>query len=255
MPEEPHWSNEAVISALRDWARRYGQAPSAEDWDRARARRQGRTDRLARLDAHPSSVPGVSTVIRRFGTWKAAVSAAGLHPRSATRRLDTDRLRETVELYTNGLSTLEVAERLRLAPKTVRDRLHAADVALRPSRRWSDRRVLDADLEAAVVAASVAGATQPELQDRFALSRRQVGELLKRHEIAGGPLVRYIRAHKSELDEGELTARQRAVIELLVTQRLGHRQAAERLGISSSTLYADVRQIAQRLQQQGEPSP
>ena len=109
------------------------------------------------------------------------------------------------------------------------------------------RRDVDAELEAAVVAASVAGATQPELRDRFALSKRQVSALLARDGIAGGPAMRHIHAKRSLVEDLDLSARERAVVDLVVVQRCGRRQAAAQLGISTRTLETDLKRIAQRL--------
>jgi hypothetical protein len=66
-----------------------------------------------------------------------------------------------------------------IGPKTVRDRLHAAGVPLRPPRPRTrpPRRAADREVEAAVVAASLAGASQRELAERFALSPRPLLEL------------------------------------------------------------------------------
>src|SRR4051794_17977750 len=65
--------------------------------------------------------------------------------------------------------------------------------------------------------------------------------------IAGGRLRRHIRAQRSRLDERELSARQRAVLELVILQKRTHRQAAEQLGIRRSTIFKDLTAIARRL--------
>src|SRR3954452_933472 len=83
---EVRWAEATVVAALRDWAQRYGEVPTAQDWDRSRARRHGEAARLARLNAHPTPVPSVSTVLGRFGSWKAAVATAELPARSRMRR-------------------------------------------------------------------------------------------------------------------------------------------------------------------------
>jgi len=246
--EELRWTEAAVIGALRDWAQRYGEAPTAVDWDRSSAYRQGGAARVARLAEHPTPVPSVSTVLARFGSWKAAVAAAGLRPRSEARRLDADQLRETVALYESGLPTVEVAARLGIAPKTVRDRLHGAGVALRPAPPRATRSP-DAELDAAVLAASRERATQRQIADRLGVSTHQVREILTRHDLTGGPVTRQLRTQLARLEELELTARQRDVIELVVAQRRTHADAAQQLGISPSTIADNLKAASIRLQQ------
>ena len=88
MSDGVRWTEAAVIAALREWAQRYGEAPTAIDWDRSTAYRHGGAAKVARLVEHPTPVPSTSTVIARFRSWKAAIAAADLEPRSAARRLD-----------------------------------------------------------------------------------------------------------------------------------------------------------------------
>ena len=76
-------TDEDILEAIRDWARRYGEPPATSDWSPARARNQGQEWRAQRYLA--GDWPSVSTVIRRFGTFGAAVRAAGLEPRPRGR--------------------------------------------------------------------------------------------------------------------------------------------------------------------------
>jgi hypothetical protein len=76
-------SDEDVLDAIREWARRYGEPPATSDWSPARARSAGQQWRAERYLA--GDWPSVSTVIRRFGTFGAAVRAAGLEPRPRGR--------------------------------------------------------------------------------------------------------------------------------------------------------------------------
>ena len=94
-----------------------------------------------------------------------------------------------------------------------------------------------------MLAASRDGATQREIADRLGLSLHFVQEALRRGGVSGGPLVRRLRAQRSRIDELELTDRQRDVIELVVAQRRTQRDAAERLGITPSTAYADLKAV------------
>ena len=247
MPNKVPWTQTTVVAALRDWVQRYGETPTAVDWDRSKARRAGEPQRLARLAEHPSELPSVSNVLARFGSWKAAVQAAGLAPRSQTRRLPDGDLRETAALYESGLSTLQVAERLGLAPKTVRDRLHASGIALRQPRPRS-RAMPEPACETGVLEASRDGATQREIAARFGISLYRTQQILARHDIARGPLARRLRGRLSRIDDLGLTARQRIIIELVLAQRQTQRETAEQLAISPTTVTAELRRVAARLQ-------
>jgi hypothetical protein len=64
-----------VLAAIQEWARRYGEPPSAVDWNPALARRQGRQERAERHGA--GDWPYYSTVVNLCGGWNAAITAAG----------------------------------------------------------------------------------------------------------------------------------------------------------------------------------
>jgi hypothetical protein len=64
------WTRELIVYAIDLWARRHLRAPTAEQWSRAGA-------------DHPSR----QTVQRVFGTWNAAIAAAGYVPRRPGRPL------------------------------------------------------------------------------------------------------------------------------------------------------------------------
>jgi hypothetical protein len=54
------WSRERIVVAIECWADEYGEPPSRRDWRRAR-------------DGYPSA----DSVKRHFGSWRAAMAAAG----------------------------------------------------------------------------------------------------------------------------------------------------------------------------------
>jgi hypothetical protein len=95
-------SDEAILDAIRAWARRYGEPPAWADWSPARARRQGQEWRAERYLS--GDWPSSNTVVRRFGTFGAAVAAAGLEPRPRGRHTAA---REALPSQTR----LELAER------------------------------------------------------------------------------------------------------------------------------------------------
>jgi|1185.fasta_scaffold128385_1 hypothetical protein len=84
MARPTRWTPAEIIAAINDWAERYGQPPARIDWERHMIRRRGHAAKLARLDAHPRPVPGATPVLERFGSWKAALAAAGHTPRHPT---------------------------------------------------------------------------------------------------------------------------------------------------------------------------
>ncbi len=71
---------EAILTALLEWTRRYGDVPTMADWDPARARRLGQEWRTARY--HQGDWPSAASVRFHFGSFAKAVDAAGLVPRS-----------------------------------------------------------------------------------------------------------------------------------------------------------------------------
>jgi hypothetical protein len=58
-----HWTSELIVYAIELWHRQHLRTPTTDEWDRAGPN-------------HPSRV----SVIRRFGSWNAAMAAAGFRP-------------------------------------------------------------------------------------------------------------------------------------------------------------------------------
>jgi hypothetical protein len=70
------WNRELIAYAIELWHRNHLTAPSQDDWERAGS-------------DHPCRL----TVLRVFGTWNAAISAAGLAPRPRGRNRRWSRTR------------------------------------------------------------------------------------------------------------------------------------------------------------------
>jgi hypothetical protein len=74
---------EAIVDALIEWTRRYGDVPTMADWDPARARRLRQDWRIARF--HQGDWPSARSVALHFGSFARAAEAAGLVPRPSGR--------------------------------------------------------------------------------------------------------------------------------------------------------------------------
>jgi Homing endonuclease associated repeat len=64
------WTRENIVYAIELWHRRHLYAPTVEEWEQAG-------------DDHPCR----QTVLRVFGSWSAAIRAAGLRPRARGEHL------------------------------------------------------------------------------------------------------------------------------------------------------------------------
>src|SRR4051794_5642152 len=73
------WAEERVVAALRAWADETGRAPRSYDWSPASARAGGFPLAGAQKweREHPRW-PHHALVVSRFGSWRAALEAAGL---------------------------------------------------------------------------------------------------------------------------------------------------------------------------------
>jgi hypothetical protein len=121
------WTREAIVLAIQEWAEDHGGVPPrAGDW-------KSRTDERR--------WPYVFSVTTYWGSWNAAIQAAGFEPRRngcyGRPGEDPAEVRRTVELYRSGLSCAQVAAVLGdISASGVRDRLVAAGEPRRePGRR------------------------------------------------------------------------------------------------------------------------
>lgn len=147
-----------ILDSFAEWAALFGGPPTATDWNRGLARRNGRLDLIERYELTGRPWPSVSLVMNRFGSWNAGVAAAGFEPIAAgywrypeahritvtaesRRRFGTDeRQAQVAALYREGLTVPAIAERLGAPVGTVgRDvhqlRAEGHDLPYRDARR------------------------------------------------------------------------------------------------------------------------
>src|SRR3954467_11637144 len=115
------WTESLIIEAINDWVARYGEVPGRIGWGGGMRRRRGYEAKLDRLRSHSRPVPTPTPVLARFGSWEAALAAAGYRPRSPPYKPNPAGGAATVALYESGLSIARIAEQLEVDTKTVRE--------------------------------------------------------------------------------------------------------------------------------------
>lgn len=78
------WTRDSVIAAIHRWSDLYGQPPAAGDWNLSLARSRGWDIAVRRF--RDGRWPCSSTVCEVFGSWNAAIAAAGFEPRRVGQR-------------------------------------------------------------------------------------------------------------------------------------------------------------------------
>jgi hypothetical protein len=80
--EKTIWTRDAILAAIHAWADVYGEPPAAPDWRPNNARNQLHDDaRARRFEDANGRWSWADTAIREFGSWNAAIAAAGYEPR------------------------------------------------------------------------------------------------------------------------------------------------------------------------------
>lgn len=74
------WTRERIVEAVILWNDRYGAPPTAFDWNAAWARKHNDSRALDFL------WPWIGTVQNKFGSWNAAIAAAGFSTREPGKR-------------------------------------------------------------------------------------------------------------------------------------------------------------------------
>jgi hypothetical protein len=128
------WSREAIILAIQEWADEHGGVPpSATDWNRHQAQGRGMDEGVDewRSGAWPSTV----TVQNYFGSWNAAIEAAGFTPTPSGHYgrdgEDPQIIAEIAERYRQGESGWALAKAYNCTPCAIYYRLDKAGVERR----------------------------------------------------------------------------------------------------------------------------
>ena len=82
-----------VIHAIQRWVGLYGKPPTAMDWDLSTARSKAVPERLAEIEERHRGHdwPYPENAQRLFGSWNAAIRAAGFEPVRPGQRRDPER--------------------------------------------------------------------------------------------------------------------------------------------------------------------
>jgi hypothetical protein len=120
------WSRDTVLQALRNWMRETGRPPKAEEW--SPPTRAGVSKRPSRPGvAAAPRWPSPTTVRRYFGSWSAALEAAGMRRESlAPWELSLgERVAAARRLFARGVKATEIGQELGVTAATVRKYLRA----------------------------------------------------------------------------------------------------------------------------------
>jgi hypothetical protein len=105
------WTREAVVEAIRDWAQRHGQQPGVK----------------VALSRKRDGLPPYSIVAREFGSWNAAIEAAGFKPVPAYSRgpltTSLDDYERTAQMYRDGVPLDAIAREFGITAQGVQYRL------------------------------------------------------------------------------------------------------------------------------------
>jgi AcrR family transcriptional regulator len=118
------WDQAAIRDALRDWLAQTGQVPRRNDWSGERADQAGGAQRTW-MREHPRW-PSSSCVAAHFGSWSAALDAAGLPARKLTFETSVaDRVTTARRLAAGGMTIRAIARALGVSRSSVHNYLQA----------------------------------------------------------------------------------------------------------------------------------
>lgn len=124
------WTPQTVVDAIRAWASKYGEPPSAAEW----------TPGMRGFDAEryysdAPVIPPASVVQAECGSWNAAIRLAGFTPRPpgcyGRRGEDPEFRASLAERYRKGESAGEIASAVGMSRKGVEYLLHREGVRMR----------------------------------------------------------------------------------------------------------------------------
>ncbi len=120
------WDRDAILVALQEWVGESRSAPRRMDWCGEQAQHAGWAQ-CKWMREHPRW-PSSSCVTTHFGTWSAALEAAGLPARRLTFETSvSDRVQAARRLSVAGLVVREIAFELDVSISSVHNYLRAAD--------------------------------------------------------------------------------------------------------------------------------
>jgi transposase len=119
------WTRDAIVLAIQEWAAEHGRTPSAPAWTRSKCI-------LGDL------LPATHYVVLVFGTWNAAIEAAGLElnpsgPVGGYVHLTNRQRRQCATRYAAGESSVEIAADFGCSPASVTKWVRHYGVRVRPS--------------------------------------------------------------------------------------------------------------------------
>ncbi len=152
------WTRESVVDAIRHFTRLYGDPPRMRDFSPYHARWHREEWRAARFEAIPGRWPNSRMVTQRFGTWRAALEAAGeeIRPTELKRRWTEASIVEAIQRFTaeRGASPRErdfagadmpCADVVRASFGSLPVALAAAGVApTMGNKQWTEARIVAA---------------------------------------------------------------------------------------------------------------
>src|SRR3954452_12492277 len=109
-----------VLEALRAWSAEVGRPPRTYDWSPRAARRAGfPLGGVEKWEREYPRWPHHTLVRARFGSWRAALEAAGL-PAAAPLRIERRERVALAQRLQGALTSAEIAELIGVHPRTVR---------------------------------------------------------------------------------------------------------------------------------------
>jgi hypothetical protein len=124
-----------IVDSINEWADLFGVPPTAADWNLHMARNAGQEWKVARHESTGRPWPDVSTVQKLYGSWNAAIEAAGWEPRPPGlygRDGELDEVCEEIaEQYRSGVSAYALARQYGLSETGAAYRIRKAGTELR----------------------------------------------------------------------------------------------------------------------------